>query len=631
MIRDVLRVFLTAGLSIPIYAAVPSIAIAVPSTSGITMVLPANTPGLVYLNAKPEAWMQLKQFYLFSTVSIPSLPLLFLPEGIDFTTDIQPWLGEEIAIALLPARSEIDSVASNTILMAPVRDRERLTTFIDKLRQKRGQPQIERDYQGVTILQWATPRVEPSPTPSAPEEPDLTPEDAPQSGLPLSHLPVSDRRTTAQRVNFKALNPNRNTQRLSGPLPLPPMPGETFGRGSLAIALLPGHLAVASQVETLENLIDARSKGPSLAENPLFQRTLNHPQVERSLLVGYGNAAAIAPFIATLPELPTGPIPIPLSAILRSQIEAFSKTYNTVDVHLWVQPEGLRSQTNAYYVTPRPDAATIATPDASQILNHLPAATYLSANSRNLKQQWQQFTEAGSEDFSRQLLIRGLRQIIQNVTSLDLEKDLVPWMDGEYAFFLFPTRQGLLNYIHPDLNLGMGLMVQTSDRAAAEAALKKVDQWIKSVSKNEVAVVSRQIKGQPMISWEGKERGKVMSVLAHGWINQDMLIITTGVGPIAELSSPPLQPLQQSYPFAIATQTLPTPNEGYFYVNTGAFLSFLYYLVLPQVPDAYFPIVQQVQTIVGSVRSIVSTNSATTESQRVDGLLMLAPAKDDSQ
>jgi hypothetical protein len=626
-------------LSVPVCATVPAIALAQPSPPSITTVLPDNTPGLVCITLTPEVWQPLKQFSLFNqflALSDFPFPIPFLPEGMDFATDVQPWLGEQAAIALLPATSETDSVASNTIFLAGVRDNSSLKTFVDKLRQKRGQPQIEREYQGVTILQWAAPPSEPE----TPEQPDTTPDDVPQptpspspsSVLPPPHVLGTDRVATDLIAKLKALKPDSKGQKakplpLPLPLSLPPMPSVQRKPGGLAIALLPGHLAVASQAETLEQLINPRSKGDSLAKNPLFQRTLQNPQFGRSLLVGYSNVAEVGKLIATLPNLPTLPIPIPLSAILRSQVEALSKTYNTTDFHLWLQPEGVRSQSNAYYVTPRPNAATVAVADANQVLNRLPSATYLSANSRNFKQQWQDFTEGMENDLFRQLFVRGLRQVIQNLTSLDLEKELVPWMDGEYAFFLFPTRQGLFNYIHPQFNLGIGLMLQTSDRAAAEVALKKVDRFIQTIAKNEVKVVSRQIKKQPITSWEGRERGQVLSVLAHGWLDPDLLILTTGTGPITELSSAPLLSLPQSYPFATAIQSLPTPNQGYFYVNTGALLAFVYGLVLPQVPQSYAPIVQQIQALLGSVHGMVTTNSATSESQRVDALMILAPAR----
>jgi hypothetical protein len=101
-------------------------------------------------------------------------------------------------------------------------------------------------------------------------------------------------------------------------------------------------------------------------------------------------------------------------------------------------------------------------------------------------------------------------------------------MDGEYAFFLFPATGGLFNSINSKLDLGVGLMIQTSDRAAAELALKKLDQFVKKEARGEVAIVPKQLKGQPIVSWEAKDRGKTLSFLSHGWVDANTLVITTG-------------------------------------------------------------------------------------------------------
>lgn len=96
---------------------------------------------------------------------------------------------------------------------------------------------------------------------------------------------------------------------------------------------------------------------------------------------------------------------------------------------------------------------------------------------------------------------------------------------------------------------------------------------------------------------------------------------------MADLAPKPYLPLHLNPTFQTATAGFPMPNNGYFYVNMGATLSFLYSLILPSVPagDALF--VQEFQRIVGTVRSVSSSNSITAEAQHFDSLWVLAPAK----
>ncbi len=128
-----------------------------------------------------------------------------------------------------------------------------------------------------------------------------------------------------------------------------------------------------------------------------------------------------------------------MSPFNESQAGKLTSVYNTVDTHLWVAPEGIHSQSNFYYTTPHPELATPLSATTDQLLSQLPAATYLSANSRDIKRQWQALTKAGLKDPSSQWLVDSIRKGVRTATGLDMDKDVISWMDGEYALALFPT------------------------------------------------------------------------------------------------------------------------------------------------------------------------------------------------
>lgn len=641
LLRRISLSFLVAVAVTPSCALVRAVPAHLAPPPAVTTVLPANTPGLVLVNATPAAWSEVDRFNpLPEALKVP-FKVPFLPTAIDFTQDIQPWLGDEVAFALVPTAGSIESSVLQTldaraVLLAPIKDRDRFDAFLSKLKATRGKPEVEREYKGITILQWAAPAEE---KPSKPAAPDSTtrriqPSPTGRSQIAQSHssfLPWMTTSVSQSKVVKPTPLPNAPLPEPSEPAEEEPSvldPSEMFKPRGLAIALLPGNVAIAAQAQTLEDLIDTRSENRSLAQNPLFQRTLQQPQTGRSLLIGYGDVAKIAKFILTIIKTsPPSLAPFGVPSLTENQVGALAKLYNTADTHIWLQPEGIRSQSSFYYTTPQPAKATILTPNANQLLARLPATTYLSANSRNFKRQWQTAIDSTQDDLTNQLAIASLRNSFRSVTGLDPEKDVIPWMDGEYALFFFPTTGGLFNYFDDKLNLGVGLMIQTSDRPAAETALKKLDQFVKTQAKGEVAIVPRRIKGQSIVSWEGKERGKAISVLSHGWVDDKTLLLTTGAAPMAMLNPKPYLPLDRNYTFQTATASFPMPNEGYYYVNMGATLSFLYSIILPSVPEAYSPFVQETQRIVGSVRSISTSNSTTAEAERMDALWVLAPVK----
>ena len=618
-------VAMTVLSSCAIVRAVPQ-----PSPPAVTTVLPDNTPGLVLVNAKPAAWAEVERFNALPDYLRVPFKVPFLPDAMSFPQDIQPWLGDEVAIALVPtagsiAGSVLQTLDASAILLAPITDRDRFDAFLRKLKATRGQPEIEREYKGVKLLQWSPPAEE---KPSKPVEPDSTQRNIPQPLLALTAHRLPD------LVQSKVVKPKpalSKTPPIATPdaaaEPAPDLTDALKPRG-LAIALLPGNVAVATQADTLEDLIDARAEREPLAQSPLFQRTLQHPQAGRSLMTSYGEVSAIAKFLwAIAKKAPPSTFGFGLPPFNEKQLAALTKLYSSADSHVWLQPEGIHSQVNFYYTTPQPDLATRTRPDANQILTRLPAATYLSASSRNFKQQWQDSLASAQDDLASQIAIASLRNSFRTATGLDPEKDVIPWMDGEYAFFFFPTTGGLFNSIYPKFNLGVGLMVQTSDRPAAEAALKKLDQFVKKEAKGEVTIVPQRLKGQPIVSWEAKERGKPISFLSHGWVDAKTLVITTGAKPMADLAPKPYLPLHLNHTFQTATASFPMPNEGYFYVNMGATLSFFYNLLLPSLPTTDTQFVREFQRLAGSVRSVSTSNSTTAEAQRVDSLWVLAPVK----
>ena len=644
MLRCVSVSFLTVIAWLPGYAVAHAAPVPQLSPPAVTTVLPANTPGLMLVNAKPAAWAALDRFNpLPESFRIPfSVP--FLPGAIDFTQDIQPWLGDQVAVALVPtagsiAGSVFQTLDASAVLVAPIKDRDHFDRFLSKLKATRGNPDIEREYKGVTLLQWSASAEETSP---AIEEPGATT----QRGIPfrgfvqptralLQGQPVKQQVAPLETIPpvsepEEPLSPDEPTEPDETPNPKGPSEfdaSELLRPKGMAIALLPGNVAVAVRAQTLEDLIDARSEREPLTQNPLFRRTLQHPHAGRSLLTSYGEVAAIGKFIlAIVKASPASTFGFGLPTLDEKQLSALTKLYNTADSHVWLQPEGIHSQVNIYYTTPRPDLATRATSDANQIVTRLPAATYLSASSRNFKEQWQTSLKESQNEPNTQLALTGFREALRAV-GLDPEKDVFPWMDGEYAFFLFPATGGLFNSINSKLDLGVGLMIQTSDRAAAELALKKLDQFVKKEARGEVAIVPKQLKGQSIVSWEAKDRGKTLSFLSHGWVNANTLVITTGVTPMAVLNPKPYLSLHLNHTFQTATTSFPIPNDGYFYINMGATLSFFYNLLLPPVSTSDSLFVQEFQRIVGTVRSVSTSNSTTADAQRLDSLWVLAPVK----
>jgi hypothetical protein len=615
----------------------------------VTEVLPDDVAAVLLINTTAEAWGRLNRFNPLPIEFTGPGRLPLLPPGINFTADVQPWVGEWAALAVLgpPADALIPCKGACTLMLVPVKDAGGMKAFVAKLQENQGEAPVERDYKGVKILEWAAPQSlpdseSPETVPDLPEESPPAPEPAPDSRAGLSgdlgfgiwDLGFKNRASRASQPADKILPVTTFSQRLpvavKSPLPAEPaepeQPPKSVSQQGLALAILPEYVATSTSGEALEQLIDRLPKGKKpLAETAGFKRTLEQPQFSRSLFVGYSNLAKAARVNFTdLPELPGGlSLPVAPLQLIAPALQQIAETYDTVQVFVGVRAEGLHSQAQVYYKIPQPQKVPVGTPDGEPMANRLPAATYLSFSSRNLKQQWNQIAGAGGEEAKP--LFEGLRRFIRNITGLNLEEDILSWMNGEYALFVFPANQGFFPFLAEQFKIGVGFTVRTRDRPAAEKMLDKLNEFVGTSSGGSLAITSRQLGAQPVSSWEIQQAGGARSIFAHGWADGNTLILTSGTGPMSALIPQPNPPLGKTYIFQTATASLPYPNDGNIYLNCGAVLSFVY-SVLPLDDSSEF--VRLTKRLLGSLRSLSAVSSSTAEKQQADVLLVLAPVRE---
>jgi hypothetical protein len=546
----------------------PSLLQKLSSPAPITQLLPADTPVVGLVSTKTEKWQSLSKFELFAQIFNAVDKILPAQKGLNYQTDIKPWLGEQIAFVFMPQKDKKQvSLEDSFLVLAAVKDEQQLQVLIDKFKDSKSQQITERQYKGVTILEWKPP-------------------------ASVSNSPTS----------FVAAIPGILT--LSMPNP------NSISRG-MAIALLPRYIVTASTAKPIEQLLDKPLSSANLAQNPNFHQITQHPEYSQALFTLYQDPNKFLALFKSLAEDPNLPFPIPPNAINTAQVEQYSSISGLV----WEQPEGLRLQLNAYRKTP--SLAKVLTPNTAQLLPRLPAPAYSAITGSNIYLQWQMLvTELNSYPQFKDGLAK-FNQAFTATTKLDLDKDILSWMDGEFALFFYPTKQGLIS---SQLKMGSGFFVQTTNRSKAESTLNKLGESIKVAFSGGLSVNTRNIEGISVNSWEIGER----SVFAYSWIDDKTLLVSTGLGSVKELLPQPQKQLAKDYNFATATSSLPFPNQGYFYINMGSSLSWIYSLAPETFNTPYFQIFKQV---IGSVRSYSNTTSITSRKEQYDGLVVLAPTK----
>ena len=558
--------------------------------------MPADIPLVVLVSTKAADWQTLGRFQLFQSAYAGLKALVPPSVQLDYTNNVDSWLGDEVALVLLPQVGKAATINSSFLALAPVRNGTRLQQLLAQLQPGKQQSLTELQYKGVTILDLKT------------LAPTLSPQNPKQ--------PTSVQPSLLQQFNVSNLA-------ITSPPPSQPNPRANQLNQETAIALLPtGYVIAASSVKPIEQFLDLPKGGNTLAQNPQFQRAIQRPRIGPKLITFYEDPSKFFLLFNSLAKDPSLPFSIPLNASIRSEQ---LKQFSAICGFLLVQSEGLRLQINTYFRTPTTYRDNIPSFEVNQVLERIPATSYSAANGRNLKRKWQTLLLAFGSDPQLNSGLNQFRNFIRSMIGLDFDQDIISWMDGDYASFFYPTKKGIASLISPEFNAGMGFLVQTSNRIAAEIALKRLNQFVNSYSNGSITVANRDIQGKPVTSWEMKTGNAANSLFAYSWVDGNTLLMTTGLGAMTDLVPLPYESLPKAFTFTTATHSLPSPNEGYFYLNMGAFLSWAYGFVPPaQSRDPYFHIFQQ---LIGSIRSISATSFVTAEQEQLDGLVVLAPAK----
>lgn len=322
---------------------------------------------------------------------------------------------------------------------------------------------------------------------------------------------------------------------------------DTSGSPSF-VAILDNHLALSDNQEVVKKAIDSSKGDPSLASDGETRKIL-----EESMKMDNPVAQIFIPNYGKLIEQtaafnPSNPLP-PAFKDQLNQIRA-------VSVGMGIDNEGIRFR-----------AITKVDPDAfkwefkpapGKIISQFPANTLLSANGGSLSTQWNyaidqleslpEFKE-GLDEF---------RQQIRQNTQLDLDKDIIGWMDKEVGLALIPGNQGLLQSV----GFGGTLVFKTSDRAKAEATLTKIDDLAKD---SNIPVSKSKIGNVDVTQWQFPPTKETLA--GHGWIDNETVFFAIGDPIIKVMASKPDKTLDQSEAFKAVTRTLPKSNTGYFFVN----------------------------------------------------------------
>ncbi|MEA5478281.1 DUF3352 domain-containing protein [Pseudanabaena galeata UHCC 0370] len=531
--------------------------------------LPIDVIGLVVVDLNPDSWNVVSKSQTVDPISALDQLLTFFSQSpqISIAKDVQPWLGKEMAI-VFSANTE-DKLELTFTALSPVADGQKFELFLDKLKSLDLPKPTETLYQNVKILEWQLEEES-----IGDKKPVLSQK---KPAITLKSL-LSNKQDNSPDTDAQEEDADSEEEPI-----VPSVPDFSLKR--LAIAKLPSGVAVIStNRQAIQKIIDtsveiSELKVAPLANHPLFLRSLNNPLWNRSVIAGYGDfkeLGQISELVAVdLPE--TSEIPGFSRAEYIQGLKYTLGQYSSFDLFTWITPKGIRSQSNSYFSEVRSPLPK-DTKTRDRLLSYLPSNLYGAITSRNLNRQWQWFVEESKMLPSYKIFVEGLRMLTPLIAGsgldLDIEKDIISWMDGEYAVVVFPSEHSPFKEIGVDLTIGA--LIRTSNPEAANATLAKLAKFFTGfteMDENILQLKKRQVGTTLLTSFEfpdNRVAGKTQSIFAYGWRDRQTLMLTLGANTASAFIPIPKPALAESEMFRDAIADMPQPNFGYFYLNANA-------------------------------------------------------------
>lgn len=319
--------------------------------------------------------------------------------------------------------------------------------------------------------------------------------------------------------------------------------------GTYSATLLDGRfLVIADNPKATEAAIDTFKGKPSLATIPGYQENFRKISASHPFAQFYINVPAAAKMSAASA---TRPLPAQVLAQLQHN-QGIEGTMN-------LESEGIRLKAVSW-LKPNSDRVLAVENQAGNMQNRLPAETLMMLSGGNLARSWQDYVLTSQNNPNSPIPPEQMRAGIKSLTNLDLERDLLSWMNGEFSLAVIPAAP--TKGSSADFRAGLMFMVHASDRASAEQSIAKIDQAMQNQYQFKIQPATSN--GKPVTNWVAPY-GTLAAT--HGWLDNDVAFLSLGA-PVSEKIVPePATTLASTNLFQNTVPKEPSPSNGQFFLD----------------------------------------------------------------
>jgi len=348
-------------------------------------------------------------------------------------------------------------------------------------------------------------------------------------------------------------------------------------------AVLGRFLVVTRHPQTTEQVIDTYTGEPSVAATAGYTKALSQIKTSKSFAQLYLNM----PVFSATAAANSGRSLSPENLAAAEQKQGMATT-------VILESEGIRFRSVSWL---KPDSIFSHRVENrnSNLVKRLPADTLLMLSGGNLEQSWRNYLQAAESNLLTPIPPETLTEGLQGTLDLDWEKDLLPWIGGEFLLAIVPASEDRLalpdNSQFPELGAGVVLMVLSRNRFLAEKSFQQLDEVM--ATRYEFLVEETELEGKPIVQWKSPLGGISAT---HGWLQNDVAFLTFGAPITSSFFPQPEALLTQTPLFQSVVPTKPNPNNGQFFLNFERTIN-KSNLNLPELPSKQQALAQAINAI----------------------------------
>ena len=321
------------------------------------------------------------------------------------------------------------------------------------------------------------------------------------------------------------------------------------GKGSSETfsAIVNDRLVVSPEQKSLELAIDTAKGQPSLASkagNDWFKAD--------SLGLKQPIAAFYIPnYFQTVQQLfKSGKQSIPVDAVTLEQL----KKIQSIGGGIAIDDAGIRMKFVA-----KTDGTTLQLPTtANKAIGSFPADTFAIVGGTGLSQVWTEVNKIAAAQPTTQQALTQMRQSFTQSTQLDLDKDVMSWMGGDYTMGMMPVSTG----ITAAAGFGGVLTIDSTDRAVTDSTMTKLTNLAKGSG---LTVEPRQV-GSTQV-FDIKAPAGQGTLFSYGWLSDKSLSIAVGDGLMDKIATHSGDSIERAANFTTAMGAMPAQKQSYAYID----------------------------------------------------------------